>query len=49
MRTLIVRIGRYVGWDDKSKALIGYVDEGDAAGERNPLAQIGRASAQEDD
>jgi hypothetical protein len=40
----IVRIGRHGGWDDKSKALIGYVDEDDAAGEQNPLAQIGRAA-----
>jgi hypothetical protein len=40
----IVQIGRHGGWDDKSKSLIGYVDEDDAAGERNPLAQIGRAA-----
>ncbi|NUS82765.1 MAG: integrase [Streptomyces sp.] len=38
----IVRIGRHGGWDDKSKALIGYVDEDDAAGDLNPLTQIGR-------
>lgn len=38
----IVKIGRHGGWDDKSKALIGYVDEEDAEGENNPLAQIGR-------
>lgn len=38
----IVQIGRHGGWDDKSKALIGYVDEEDAQGENNPLAQIGR-------
>lgn len=43
----IVQIGRHGGWDDKSKALIGYVDEEDSAGENNPLAQIGRAAAQE--
>ncbi|WP_050800430.1 hypothetical protein [Streptomyces himastatinicus] len=40
----IVDIGRHGGWDDKSKALIGYVDEEDSRGERNPLAQIGRAA-----
>lgn len=48
----IVQIGRHGGWDDKSKALIGYVDEEDAAGDNNPLAQIGRratARDQEDD
>lgn len=45
----MVRIGRHGGWGDKSKALIGYVDEEDAAGEMNPLAQIGRAAVQEDD
>lgn len=38
----IVQIGRHGGWDDKSKSLIGYVDEDDAVGENNPLAQIGR-------
>ncbi|MGS2592105.1 integrase [Streptomyces hebeiensis] len=43
----IVQIGRHGGWDDKSKALIGYVDEDDAQGESNPLAQIGRAAAAE--
>jgi hypothetical protein len=43
----IVRIGRHGGWDDKSKALIGYVDEDDAAGELNPLAQIGRAAVEQ--
>jgi hypothetical protein len=43
----IVRIGRHGGWDDKSKALIGYVDEDDAAGEMNPLAQIGQAAVKE--
>ncbi|MFD6080749.1 tyrosine-type recombinase/integrase [Streptomyces hydrogenans] len=41
----IVRIGRHGGWGDKSKALIGYVDEDDAAGEMNPLTQIGKAAA----
>ncbi|WP_158712419.1 integrase [Streptomyces sp. NRRL F-5135] len=40
----LVRIGRHGGWDDKSKALIGYVDEEDAAGELNPLAQMGRVA-----
>lgn len=40
----IVQIGRHGGWDDKSKALIGYVDEEDSQGENNPLAQIGRAA-----
>lgn len=43
----IVRIGRHGGWDDKSKALIGYVDEDDAAGELNPLAQIGKAAMEQ--
>ena len=42
----IVRIGRHGGWDDQSKALIGYVDEDDAGGELNPLAQIGRKATQ---
>lgn len=42
----IVQIGRHGGWDDKSKSLIGYVDEDDSAGENNPLAQIGRAAVQ---
>ncbi|WP_331764820.1 integrase [Streptomyces sp. NBC_01238] len=40
----IVDIGRHGGWDDKSKALIGYVDEEDSQGKRNPLAQIGKAA-----
>ncbi|MFF8610810.1 integrase [Streptomyces sp. NPDC015346] len=40
----IVDIGRHGGWDDQSKALIGYVDEEDSSGERNPLAQIGKAA-----
>ncbi|GAA0500677.1 tyrosine-type recombinase/integrase [Streptomyces olivaceiscleroticus] len=39
----MVQIGRHGGWDDKSKALIGYVDEEDAQGAGNPLAQIGEA------
>lgn len=43
----IVQIGRHGGWDDKSKSLIGYVDEDDAEGENNPLAQIGRKAAEE--
>jgi hypothetical protein len=42
----IVQIGRHGGWDDKSKALIGYVDEEDAEGENNPLAQIGRKATE---
>lgn len=42
----IVQIGRHGGWDDRSKALIGYVDEMDAEGENNPLAQIGKAAVQ---
>ena len=42
----IVQIGRHGGWDDKSKALIGYVDEEDAQGENNPLAQIGRKAVE---
>ncbi|MEU6054253.1 integrase [Streptomyces xanthochromogenes] len=40
----IVRIGRHGGWDDKSKALIGYVDEEDSQGDQNPLTQIGQAA-----
>jgi hypothetical protein len=43
----IVQIGRHGGWDDQSKALIGYVDEDDAQGENNPLAQIGKAAVKE--
>ncbi|MEU6016951.1 integrase [Streptomyces sp. NPDC047515] len=43
----IVQIGRHGGWDDKSKALIGYVDEEDSEGENNPLAQIGRKAAEQ--
>lgn len=45
----IVQIGRHGGWDDKSKALIGYVDEEDSEGENNPLAQIGRAAVRQDE
>lgn len=41
----IVDIGRHGGWDDRSKALIGYIDEEDSRGERNPLAQIGKAAS----
>lgn len=44
----IVQIGRHGGWDDKSKALIGYIDEEDAQGDNNPLAQIGRKAAEGD-
>lgn len=40
----IVDIGRHGGWDDRSKALIGYVDEEDSRGDRNPLARIGKAA-----
>ena len=43
----IVQIGRHGGWDDQSKALIGYVDEDDAQGENNPLAQIGKKAAKD--
>lgn len=46
--TDIVRIGRHGGWDDKSKALIGYVEEEDSQGEQNPLAQIAKKAASED-
>lgn len=42
----IVQIGRHGGWDDKSKALIGYIDEEDSEGENNPLAQIGRKAVE---
>ncbi|MEV4975495.1 integrase [Streptomyces scopuliridis] len=41
----IVDIGRHGGWDDRSKALIGYIDEEDSRGERNPLAQIAKKAA----
>lgn len=43
----IVRIGRHGGWDDGSKALIGYVEEEDAEGDDNPLAQIGRKATED--
>ncbi|MFJ7990307.1 integrase [Streptomyces sp. NPDC096351] len=43
----IVDIGRHGGWDDRSKALIGYIDEEDSRGERNPLAKIGAAAAEQ--
>ncbi|MFC7794552.1 site-specific integrase [Streptomyces cinereoruber] len=45
----IVDIGRHGGWDDRSKALIGYIDEEDSRGERNPLAKISRAGSEEQD
>lgn len=41
----IVDIGRHGGWDDRSKALIGYIDEADSRGERNPLARIAKKAA----
>ncbi|MEU8740582.1 integrase [Streptomyces halstedii] len=41
----IVDIGRHGGWDDRSKALIGYIDEEDSAGDRNPLSQIAKKAA----
>ncbi|MGV2914757.1 integrase [Streptomyces alfalfae] len=44
----IVDIGRHGGWDDRSKALIGYIDEDDSRGERNPLAQIAKKAASGD-
>ncbi|MFB7867393.1 integrase [Streptomyces sp. NPDC056069] len=40
----IVDIGRHGGWDDRSKALIGYIDEDDSKGARNPLVKIGEAA-----
>ncbi|MFB9558577.1 integrase [Streptomyces roseoviridis] len=40
----IVDIGRHGGWDDRSKALIGYIDEDDSRGARNPLVKIGKAA-----
>ncbi|MFD7980166.1 integrase [Streptomyces sp. NPDC059071] len=40
----IVDIGRHGGWDDRSKSLIGYIDEADSRGQRNPLVQIGMAA-----
>ncbi|MFI6653275.1 integrase [Streptomyces sp. NPDC050529] len=44
----IVDIGRHGGWDDRSKALIGYIDEEDSQGDRNPLAQIAKKAATPD-
>ncbi|MYR75149.1 MULTISPECIES: hypothetical protein [unclassified Streptomyces] len=41
----IVDIGRHGGWDDRSKALIGYIDEEDSTGDRNPLSQIAKKAA----
>ncbi|MEU3656506.1 integrase [Streptomyces sp. NPDC032161] len=41
----IVDIGRHGGWDDRSKALIGYIDEEDSQGARNPLTQIAKKAA----
>ncbi|MFE7111739.1 integrase [Streptomyces sp. NPDC057575] len=41
----IVDIGRHGGWDDRSKALVGYIDEEDSQGERNPLTQIAKKAA----
>jgi hypothetical protein len=43
----IVDIGRHGGWDDRSKALIGYIDEEASTGERNPLAQIAKKATQQ--
>jgi hypothetical protein len=43
----IVDIGRHGGWDDRSKALIGYIDEEDSTGDRNPLAQIAKKATQQ--
>uniref|UniRef100_UPI003F497C3A integrase n=1 Tax=Streptomyces sp. CA-141956 TaxID=3240051 RepID=UPI003F497C3A len=40
----LVDIGRHGGWDDRSKALIGYIDEDDSRGARNPLVKIGEAA-----
>ncbi|MEU5978518.1 integrase [Streptomyces sp. NPDC047315] len=40
----IVDIGRHGGWKDGSKALIGYIDEEDSQGARNPLAKIAEAA-----
>lgn len=45
----LVRLGRHGGWEDNSKALIGYVEEEDAGGELNPLAQIGRRAVKSQD
>ncbi|MGW1814170.1 integrase [Streptomyces sp. NPDC002125] len=41
----IVDIGRHGGWDDRSKALIGYIDEEDSTGDRNPLSRIAKKAA----
>lgn len=41
----IVDIGRHGGWDDRSKALIGYIDEEDSTGDRSPLSQIAKKAA----
>ncbi|THA29163.1 integrase [Streptomyces sp. A1277] len=41
----IVDIGRHGGWDDRSKALIGYIDAEDSTGERNPLSRIAKNAA----
>lgn len=43
----IVDIGRHGGWDDRSKALIGYIDEEASTGDRNPLAQIAKKATQQ--
>lgn len=43
----IVDIGRHGGWDDRSKALIGYIDEEDGEGERNPLTQIAKKAVRD--
>lgn len=45
----IVDIGRHGGWDDRSKALIGYIDEEDSTGDRNPLAQIAKKAARQEE
>ncbi len=44
----IVDIGRHGGWDDRSKALIGYIDEEDSTGDRNPLSRIAKKAATAD-
>lgn len=43
----MVDIGRHGGWEDRSKALIGYIDEEESTGERNPLAKIGTAAVEQ--
>lgn len=43
----IVDIGRHGGWDDRSKALIGYIDEEDSSGDRNPLTRIAKQAAKQ--